>query len=116
MVCGSFSVTAIDPQFYCCSALRFRPSILHKLKLQTHVQPRAVVEAAELWIDQVLLHVAWVEMVRQVEKCDAGATVILLALELNRHPFHNQHVERKQMREAACRISLADEILLLVQS
>src|SRR5437660_6951311 len=77
-----FSVTAIDPQFYCCSVLRFRPSILHKLKLQTHVQPRAVVEAAELWIDHVLLHVAWVEMVRQVEKCDAGATVILLALEL----------------------------------
>src|ERR1041385_3609721 len=91
------------------------PSILHELELQTHADARAIVEPAELGTRNVVLHVARIEMVGDVEEGYAGAAVILLALEWNRQPFHHQHIERQHVWVTAARIARAHEILLLVQ-
>src|SRR5262245_3218346 len=91
-------------------------SILQEFELQTHAQTRTVIEAAKLWAGKVVLHVARVEMISDVEDRNAGAASVFLTAKRNHESFHYQHIERKQMRKAASGITLAYKVLLLIQS
>src|SRR3954469_257243 len=99
---------------FCCRLIGFG-SILHELKLQPHAHAGTVVEAAKLRARDIVLHVARIEMVGDVEEGNARTAVIFLALERNRQALHDQHVECENMRVAASAVSSAYKILLLIQ-
>lgn len=89
-------------------------SVLHNLKLRSETPFSAVEERAELTTVDVVLHVAWVPVVCDVEDRQSNTTLVLLPAEGNRHAFSYQHIKREQTREAPAFVSRADEVLIFI--
>src|SRR5689334_8950313 len=89
--------------------------VLHKLELQAHAAIGAVIERAELLRVQVVLHVARVPVVRDIEDRQARASFVFLAAKRDRETFRYEHIERHQLRKAAARVTWSHKVLLLVQ-
>src|SRR5690349_12197487 len=64
--------------------------VLHKLKLQAHAAAGAVIKGAELRSVKVVLHVARVPVVRDVEDRQPRASFVFLAARRNRETFRHQ--------------------------
>src|SRR5689334_21985625 len=94
---------------------RFMRLVLHKLKLQSHTSLRAVEERAELLRSEIVLHVARVPVVRDVEDRNARAPLVLLAAKGNGESFRHEQIEGHQRRKAAAFVTWTNKILLIVQ-
>src|SRR6185369_16544684 len=93
---------------------RFKRSVLHKLKLQSNASIGAVEERAELRGVDIVLHVARVPVVRDVEERHARAAFVFLAAKRNRESLGHEQIQRHQLRKTAAVITWTNEVLLLV--
>src|SRR5690242_16335289 len=91
-----------------------RRLVLHKLELQSHAAVGAVIKGAELLRIQVVLHVARVPVICDVEDRQPRPSFVFLAAKRNRNTFRHQQVERHQLRKAAALVTRTNEVLLLV--
>ena len=88
--CGSSSRVGFSPR-------RVRALEVH-LKFGSHGRSQAVEELAEVRAPGIVLHVARIEMVGDVENDDTGAR--LLVEERNFETFQDGRVQRQKSREA----------------
>src|SRR5258705_325929 len=92
-----------------------RGLIFYKLELQSHTAPGAVEEGPKPFAREIVLHITWIPMIRDVEDCEAGPTFVLLTTEANREALRNKQVETQKRRKASTFIAWTNKLLLLIQ-
>src|SRR6185369_1780120 len=73
---------------------RLHVSIFYKLKLQSHTAIGTVEERPKLSTGDIVLHVAGIPVIRDVEDCESRASLVLFPAKTDLECFHHENVER----------------------
>ncbi len=92
-----------------------RNSELHKLKLSSEAPVRTVVKRSKLRAVEVVLHVARVPVVGNIENGNTHPALVLLSAERDLDSFRHQQIERHQPGEASAVVARSDEVLILIE-
>ena len=90
-------------------------SVFYKLKLQSHTPIGAIKEGSKLSARQVVLHVARVPVIRDVEDRESRPSFIFLTAKRNVESFRYEQIEREESWKSSAFISWTNEVLIFVQ-
>lgn len=93
---------------------RHRGLELENLEFEAKSPADAVVKPAKLAARDVALHVAWIEVVGDVENFDADAPFKLSAAEWDAHLLHYLHVQREEVWITSRFVSSTDVVLVFI--
>src|ERR1051326_2526789 len=88
--------------------------VFYKLELQANTAIGTVEERPELAARDIVLHIARVPVICNVEDCKPRTPFVLFAAKLDLQSLHHEHVERHQLRKACPLVAWSNKILLLV--
>ena len=100
--------------FYCLDST-LRGLVLYEFKLGPETAVGTVVEGSERWAGEVILHIARIPVVSNIEDSYSYPASVLFTAERNLQAFHYQQVQRQQSGKAPAAVPRPHVILLLIK-